>query len=787
MIQIQVNGHTLSLRRGTALTVELNNALFAAPDIEGDVTFAFSLPVQGNEAALGFAHIPQCEGSRRLSCTVTASGGLTWNGTLVVQKYTSETVTAALVLNPYPDGFADRSLTEDEDPLIVISQTRETHTAAWARFLAAAKDDPDIKFAPFLNDEGYGSDNENWGFWRGHARTKIVNSLFHDPAGELIESTGRAFSQTANRWFELENEDGTDADGSPVSTQYTEINQLAFCPQIRLARILEIWCRNAGYTFVNHLGEDFNATYLQSQKSLDGTMAQYGGEGSTFRTETYNVLRGQDGDVHYMLDSEDSETGIHVTADGDLQLLQTGWWEVALTPLHTAKDRQDVLNHWSTNASSRQKAEINSFGFRMAIYSENTNLITLDETNTLAMWKCDNRTKSVKLYINDVLSASGIRLVMFCKKPWGTRYIYQAVNLKWEVALHQVGRDTVLTGFNIFRRAFRIPELLPDVSNASFLKTLLETMGLCWFVSAKTGLAELVPYAMLRHAHSLDLTAYELTRETEVAEGEDTMRTFRLTPLTDEGYSEDLRLPDVDMRLPDAYACHEHLVLRRKTNTLYRAAVQESAADNWTESWEEHSGNPDRLEVGEGKEERREPAVKIPHQRIFGLSRRRPGIDTATGDAPQLAVANFTICSDLYNASEKPSDIILTQYRGFRRREWQPTGEEPLTYLKSEVMLPVWAGGFSLTAKGANSLGEKYVRPVLELLGHKTMTYKFRLPANMLQQVEDLLRPSELAPQRQTRFLIVRNVKSVPKRITIQIENDRDDTVLCQVEAVKVY
>lgn len=37
MIKIQVKGHTLSLRRGTALTVELNNALFAAPDIEGNV------------------------------------------------------------------------------------------------------------------------------------------------------------------------------------------------------------------------------------------------------------------------------------------------------------------------------------------------------------------------------------------------------------------------------------------------------------------------------------------------------------------------------------------------------------------------------------------------------------------------------------------------------------------------------------------------------------------------------------------------------------------------------
>lgn len=102
-------------------------------------------------------------------------------------------------------------------------------------------------------------------------------------------------------------------------------------------------------------------------------------------------------------------------------------------------------------------------------------------------------------------------------------------------------------------------------------------------------------------------------------------------------------------------------------------------------------------------------------------------------------------------------------------------------------MLPVWADEFALKAKGANSLGEKYVKPVLDLLSHKIVTYKFRLPSMMMQAVEDLLRPSEIDPDMQTRFLIVQNVKTVPKKITFQIDNDVDDTVLCQIEAVKVY
>jgi len=177
--------------------------------------------------------------------------------------------------------------------------------------------------------------------------------------------------------------------------------------------------------------------------------------------------------------------------------------------------------------------------------------------------------------------------------------------------------------------------------------------------------------------------------------------------------------------------------------------------------------------------------VAIPHQRLFSMSRRHPDTDIATGEVPQLMVADFNISSDIYNPTDKPSQIILTQYRGLRRRSWEAATDHRTP--ANEVMLPVWADGFSLTAKGTNSLGEKYVKPVLELLGHRKVTYKFRIPHIMIPTVENLLRPSISKPERQTRFLIVRNTKTVPQRISFQIDNDQDDTVLCQIEAVKVY
>ena len=349
----------------------------------------------------------------------------------------------------------------------------------------------------------------------------------------------------------------------------------------------------------------------------------------------------------------------------------------------------------------------------------------------------------------------------------------------------KVSSDFKQTGFNIFRRKFNIAETLPDVTNASFMKTMLDTMGLCYFVSGKTRCIELVPYSFLSNAKSIDLTDYELVRETETDIQEETKQSFYLKPLKEEGFNENLRLDDISgNHLPDAYANHEHLVMLTKTNTIYRASLQENEDNNWVECWEEHSGNPDKLEIGAGEETTHEPGISIPHQRFVGRGRIHPETDSATGETPQLMVADFTISSDMYNIEDKPSDIILTQYRGLRKREYNSSQGH---YVWNEVMLPVWNGEFSLTAKGANSLGEKYVKPVLELANHKTITYKLRLPANMMQPVEDLLRPSDLPPERQTRYIVIRNVKTVPKKITFQIDNNRDDTVLCQIEAVKVY
>ncbi|MCR4964874.1 MAG: hypothetical protein K6A41_04380 [Bacteroidales bacterium] len=777
MIRIFANGQELKLYRSTSLNVELTNALFSSPDIEGDVSYTFNLPVEGNEAVINHANLLHSDSPAAMPCSVYCNGALSWSGNIIIQKTSWDSVSAAIVINPYPDDFAGKSLTKDADEATVISASRSIHDAAWRLFLENSVNQDDVKFAPFINEDGYGSENDNWGWWYGNKRSKVVNPLYFNDNGVLIENDTVPFSQVANQLFNLDDSDG---EGSAV----TEDNQLAFCPQIRLSRILEMWSKNAGYRFINHLGEDINRTYLQSQRSLDGSIAQYDDIGEGLRVETNASQWISSRFLYcnsYWLDGQSQDSYVH---DGMVWIQSPGWWQIDISADYT---RNDVsLGQWAPDYSN----------VYLKIYTGNHTLaeihdgsdIFLEQTFHNPEWHVNS---SRRVYIPSTYCNVGLKFCLYIRMKhngWVNDQYFPRIlqHVSMDISFRNVSLDQQQAGFNIFRRQFSIPECCPDVTNAEFLKTIMETFGLCYFISGKMKQLELVPFSSLEKAGALDLTDYELSRETESSVPEEALHSFRLKPLTGEEYDKSLRIDDVASTLPDAYVNHEHYVLQTKTNTLFRAGNAEDEEGHWVENWEEIGGNPDSLYVGSGKETRHEPSVSIPHQRFAGGGRRGQGsMDVQTGETPQLAVANFTIHSDLYNCGEKPSEIILTQYRGFRKRTYPQSSSYP--YVMSEVMLPVWADGMNLKTTGDGSVGETYIKPVLELENHRTVTYKFRIPYLMIQTVEDLLRPDTAEPEDQTRFLMVRNVKSVPKKIQFQIDNDRDDTVLCQIEAVKFY
>lgn len=823
MIEIFVNGKPLTLYSDTTINIEMNNALFASPDIEGDYTYSFELPVKGNEIALDFAHLPWRNRRYNVNCVMILGGILNIKGKMLLQKAGENSVTAVVVATPYPEGFGKRNLTKNSDDEIVIAHKLATHKNEWRQFLKdSMSPEADIKFAPFFNDDGYGSENEDFGNWNGHKVLATVNPVFTNGQGNLLQISYPMLARTECERFALKDDD-------EQSTQYWERNQLAMCPQIRLSRLLEIWCKNAGYRFRGNLGEDLNNTFIQSTRSLDGTSAQYEEETVEFVAHCNKLInQGSEEGVKmgkWYLVGESANTGY---VEHGSALLNSGWWTIEVkASLGQPSDISDTLStkwaQWVLLAGAFMLGggsipvpgadltalivaqlgsdyyEFSKAEIHFVIYKGNHTPAQLEDEAegdvlkhlTFPAASGIDLDFATNILVTDSFAGIHLNFTTYVKTGGNRnnediRYALVDQGKIDRMRFRRRSGDPKPAGLNIWRKSFNIPEMCPEMTNSSLLKTCIDAFGLCYFPSKSKGEAEFVPYAAIRNAKAIDLTDYELLDETEITEPEKPSRTFKLKPLKEESYSEKLRLDDTDSELPEAIDNTGRSILMLSRNTLYKSVAAECADEAWKPDWEELSGNPDKLKVtGEDAgEENVEPTVAIPHQRWWLNDRK-------FGKEYQHAVADFTIGSDMYNPDERSSELILTQYRGQetidheRQRIQGVAAWEAFTSVH-EVMLPVYGRSFSLTAKGENSLGEKYIRPVLELKNHTQLSYKLRVPYAMMPVIDNLLRPQEENPQNQTRFIVIRNVRSIPQKITFQIDNDDiSGTVLCQIESVR--
>lgn len=823
MIEIFANGKPLTLYSDTTINIEFNNALFASPDIEGDYTYSFELPVKENEIALDFAHLPWRNRRCYVDCVMILGGILNIKGKLLLQEAGEKSVTAVVVATPYPEGFGKRNLTENIDDEIIIAHTLATHKIEWRQFLKGSlAEESDIKFAPFFNDDGYGSENEDFGNWNGHKVLATVNPVFTDNQGNLLQISYPMLARTECERFALKDDDEN-------NTQYWERNQLAMCPQIRLSRLLEIWCKNAGYRFKGNLGADLINTFVQSTRSLDGTSAQYEEETVEFVAHCNEFLhQGSEEGVKmgkWWLAGVSANAGY---VEHGSALLNSGWWTIEVkASLEQPSDISATLSakwaQWVLFAGAFMLGggsipvpgadltalivaqlgsdyyEFSKAEIHFVIYKGNHTPAQLEDEAegdvlkhlTFPAASGVDLDFATNIFVTDSFAGIHLNFTTYVKTGGvsGGNDIKYALLDRGKIDRIRFRRrsgDPKPAGLNIWRKSFNIPEICPEMTNSTLLKTCIDAFGVCYFPSKSKGEAEFVPYTAIRNAKSLDLTKFELFDETKISEPEKPSRTFKLKPLKDGSYSEKLRLEDTDSELPEAIDNTGRTILMRSRNTLYKSVAAECADDAWKPDWEELSGNPDKLIIhGEDLgEENLEPAVAIPHQRWWMRDRN-------SGKEYQNAVANFTIGSDMFNPDERNSELILTQYRGqetidHEKRVIRGVAAWDAFTSVHDVMLPVYGREFSLTAKGDNSLGEKYIRPVLELKNHTQLTYKLRLPYAMMPVIDSLLRPQDEEPQNQTRFIVIRNVRSIPKKITFQIDhNDISGTVLCQIESVR--
>lgn len=774
-IRIIVNGMDLVLRGDTTLSMELNNALFAEDAIEGDVVYQFAVPVQGNEVTLGMSHLPYVRNSRRFDCRVLIGGVNMISGRLVVQDVTATDFEVAVLFNPYPDGFGDKMLSSCESEEVVICEDRRQHQTKWKDFLKESlAEGSDVKFAPFINEEAYGDDNAGFGLYLGASKEKMVNRLFftenYDGTPRVV--TIRARDPYVNLF--CERKVWTEGD-----TTLTEKNQFCFCPQVRVRKALELLAGESGYQLVDHIAGEAKRAFLQSPMALDGNAFQYKVNNVRMRAWCGNDDRYS---ARYVGCCNDDDMLVE-GEDGGVIFPYSGTYLVEIDAMFFSAYNGGlafmVVRSEDKSAPAREDAVFfKDLGIRV-------------ENQRNKDYTCEGK-KPYKVHTTfevtipstdagELMFVGLYNLQEFGKKPYKYgRIRYSMTNSSYMNTGAMLTVESLSlkdeAGLNIFARKFKWADLMPKVSVSSFLITMMRTLGLCYFVDNKSRQVELLSLPEMMKAGSLDLSGFVLTRETELAMPE--MKEYGVS--LDTAVSEDMKatdehIADVDnfWQLPDPSKNLNKKAFVRSLNSYFAAVQVEDKVENWRVEWKLCGGNTRKVTVGSGEESEKKLDAVIPcmENRLFNVVRK--GVHIANMNIP------FRVQSNIYPAEETSEKVILVYYRGAVK---YPSPERPGA-VWMEDMRPVVPGEFSLTTTGENSLGEKYIKPWMKLnYTARTVTYKLRVPVLKALEIMRLIQPQRELPANQVRFVMVDNVKSVPKKISFEA-SVTSDMLLCEIEA----
>lgn len=758
MIQIFANGKELVLYKDTTINLEFNNALFSQDTIDGDIAYGFDIPVRGNEVALLFGHLPQSAVNRMFDCVVFVSEMQIVSGKLIIQQASTESLTVSIISTPYPEGWRDRSIRENDSDEIVVSQSLAAHQVSWKEFLKSTLTDDRIKFGPVVNEEGYGDKNDDFGLFEGRNHGKICNRVVFNNTGNIIAINRDPFVRLFNSSVPMNDED----DGN-----YIERNQQCLLPQIRFSHILSNIVKNMGYSYIDRISkdEDLNPIHIQSLSPLDATGVQY-----------------EDTDRWYYLYAERKDRGYYKVPElsyrtNNPQGLMWGVPSASETKWHGVKMRASGWYH----IHAVIEPDITPTGevhFMVAKWTQDgiSNSIPPNEPDNITVDTVigEYRNKKESLVYDDTVyidsSYTGIPLAFGF---WISTSYYGNEEMVWmnqgysSITVESKSIDQISNN-NIYRSRFHIAECFPDVSNGEFLKSAVQSLGLALYINNSSKTAEIVPFRDLLSSESIELTDYVLDRETELEYPDEKKYIFRLTSLEDKDFDESNVIDAVNeiSELPSPFENIGKLCYVLSHNSYFKAEKTENDA-NWRMNWvDQHINRQDLIVGGSGDESIVKTGMKVPCS--------APDHDY-TDPIPYIPVK---MNSPMFNSEkEQSSDIIMLYYRGLKKFK--------KSSLQYQDMIPVSVHGFSLNANHQNSICDKYIKRWRQIVSmSKTLKYKMYLPVVKAIELIQLLNPQDCSTETQKRWIIVNNIKSMPKKISLQIDNN-DGMLLCEIEAAR--
>lgn len=822
MLTIEVNGNALHIKRGTSLQMEVNSSLFSTDGVEGDVMFTFDVPAKSNDTVFRHARFVYVQRLKKYACTVKAGGVEIARGDLYIQKATMTTYSCGLVINPWPAGFADKKLKEnDYGDDVVISRNATEHNAKWLEFLKSTLDpDSVVKFPLFLDTAFYGSGNNDFGWFltqydnapenasgiQASLNTNdnigldrcYINRLFFNSGGDVIEE------RPGNRGVRVFNNRTAD---NP--------NSFTFCPALQLTWLLGRVVANGGYRAEGGFLQDTDTAkvYSQSLRALDGLLTQFDNEagfsaGITPSVDYYHTMFA--GMPHFMQPFTDADgneqylfypkaDGTHhfhvvvrtylpanVVQSGSLEVEENGGtvtkhyeealvfmmtdrlnnlWKATASNLYGNWDDMDSLfGHWYQPyyVKTFKSHQLSSFGYAGAGFYE----IVFDFTV--------NDMSRNQMYMFAFAKCKGM---MEEVGGYGQRLVIK----DFESVPITADATSYSKVYNCFADRLRYGEHVPDMTNADFIGTLCKTFGLALFLDSTTRRAEFAFVRdILEKSKCLDLTAYAVDGETAIEKTDERKYVFKLEGVTTDENDSTKLLPPVPTadQLPDASANFGKVCFVENENRYRRAEREGDSIANWVFRWNPLGGADQTLEAGEGDKESITPSLKVPVMEITDAKSEHPEFVMRIEQAG---------CSPVFDTGNTDFPMVLETYLGSRRLEIPQAGNpfievaQPTRHSRYGAPLD----GVSLTVQGDNSVGQLWVSPWLDFLAnYEKVRYRFLLPLSEFLNLWRLLKPQDGREQSQTRWLLVAGVKSLPVKITFQF-TEGGESVTAEVEAAK--
>jgi hypothetical protein len=786
MIEIYVKGKKLTLYSDTTINIELNNALFASESIEGDYTYSFELPTDNNNSRiLGFENNPAVREKTEHPCTISKGGIQILKGNMHIQKADKERITAAVICSDYPDGFREKSINKNECEEIVVSRNIEEHKIKWAEYIQQCTDtDGDIKFAPFINEECYGQENEDFGFREGYNKGKVVNRIRVSREGTI--------EMAYNEEKDLVDEDGL----------YIEKNQECLCPQIRLTSILKNIADNAGYRLIDNINEELNRIFIQAVKLLDGDSTQFG-----VLNRTKGKWKSQRKGVARKILTEENYNMPWEGADKERYPMVMDWDEnTAAEPALPTAGRYHIMIEWGL---ARCATPDNNTETYLLIYKEKTDReenilvrhsIGMPNEEWTAEWNTEKESMdggvkyTGRVYVPPTFLNTPIKFAVkqhvktWVNGNWEKRY---TSNLRGYMQVQITGpvRCTLQNALNIYSARFKANELLPDVTNGDFIKKTITSLGLNWFTSTRSKTIEVSSYRDTKEARSVDISALILRNETAENRTERKKIKFKVSQVQEfdrekEEYKGETNVLNGDPELEEK----NEVWLYTPANGYVKAEEEEDEDESWKMSWKLKGGNGEALETGEGEEEEVKTEMKAPANTtaLEYTTLQWSNLSEEHNDygLPNIPLRMATPMSE--ERENNPHDIIMLYYRG-KSSENRALTHGEICENSFEMMQAAYPGEFSLKAKGEKSLGEEYMLDYIKTRKiNDRMTYKLYADTRKLLEITETLMPQEVTPQNQVRFIYADGVKSVPEKIKIELRNGVEK-VLIEIEAAKLH